>query len=52
MISRIKEINNLDLNLEEIEIYFDSNNLGFYRFTSSSKLVFNKNIDTTFDAIL
>ena len=52
VISLIKEINELNLNLEEVEVYYSSNNLELYSFTSFSKIVFIKDIDTTFADVL
>ena len=37
IISRVKEIDKLDLNLEELEVYYNSNTLDFRRFSFSSK---------------
>ena len=52
VISRIKKINKIDINLEEVEVYYNSSNLDFYRFTSSNELVSIKDIDITFAVVL
>ena len=52
VISRIKEINKLDLNSEEVEIRYNSNNLDFRRLTTSNKLDSFENIDITYAVVL
>ena len=52
IISRIKEISKLYLNLEEIEDYYNSNNSIFYRFTSPSKLASIEDINIVYNTIL
>ena len=52
IIPRIRENNELNLNLEEVEISFNSNNLDFYRFTLSNKLALIENIIATYDTII
>ena len=52
VISRVKEIEKLDLNLEEVEVYYNSDNSDFYRFTPTNKLDSIKDIDTTFAAVI
>ena len=46
------KIHKLDINLKEIEVYNSSNNLDFYRYISSSKLVPTKDINTTYAVVL
>ena len=48
---RIKDISELELNLEEVEDYNNKNYLDFRRFTSFSKLVYIKNIDITYHVV-
>ena len=48
----MKVINKLDLNLEEVEVYYYNNNFDFYRFTSSNKIVFIIILDIIFIVVL
>ena len=50
--SRVKEIDELDLNLKEVEVRYSSDNLDFRGFTSSSELASIEDIDTTFAAVI
>ena len=42
----------LDLNLEEVEVYYISDNLDFYRFTPPSKLTSIEDIDAIYITII
>ena len=46
------KIDKIDLNIEEVEVYYSSNNLNFYKFTSFYKLAPIEDIDVTYAAVI